>query len=215
MNSKILHSDRDLYFLCRNEPKPHNDKWATVSCEIDEFGKAVRAYFSPLDAMIDAFFHSNSTGRYRAIPSAIFDLSDLIADHDNQLAVSFQVAWAAHANQILLRPSGKLAACSIAKCCQINDDESAIYFPSPGLAQKLHKRLLEISGIEGWEKSVNEFKSLPSLKRDEIAINAIRRIPATCSGRACDELVLYDLNAGQWKFSPYSLVEDLLRGYES
>ncbi len=216
MSEKILHSDRDLYFLCRNEPTPENEKWATVSCESEKFGKAVSAYFSPFDAMVDAIFQSDSRGPYRTVPSTSFDLSNFIADHNNKLTISFQVAWAAHQNSILLRPAGKFAACAISSCSDINEDVCEIHFPIPEMVNKLHERLLDISGIDNWQRSVDEFKSLPQLKRDEVVINAIRTIPGTCSGNnKCNQLALYDLGTEQWRFARYELIEDLLTGYKS
>ncbi|HEJ3360323.1 TPA: hypothetical protein SL372_001595 [Pseudomonas aeruginosa] len=214
MNSRILHSDRDLYFLCRNEPKPDNEKWGTVLCESDTHGKAVSAYYSPFDAMVDALFDTDSIGRYRAVHSTSFDLSDFIADHDNQLALSFQVAWGANKDRILLRPSGKFAACAITSRSSINEDGHVVHLPTPSLANQLHLRLLAVSGIDDWHSSIDEFNSLLLHEREEVVTNAVRQIQGTCSDSGgCDQLALYDLSARKWKFAPYSLFEDLLKNY--
>jgi hypothetical protein len=134
MNSKIFIQISSCILFTETNTDPHNEMWATVSCESDRIGKAVCANLSPFDAMIAASPKSDSAGHYRAIPCTSFDLSELIADHDNQLAVSFQVAWTAHRNEILLRPSGSLAACAITKRADIDESENIIHFPISDLA---------------------------------------------------------------------------------
>ncbi|MBN3788748.1 hypothetical protein [Burkholderia sp. Ac-20353] len=208
--TRTLHSDRDLYLICRNEPKPGNENWATVVCEQDDRGKAIGAYISPFDAMIDARLQQSDSRLYRVLPSTSFDVGNFINDHNNQLAVSFQIAWIANNGHILLRPSGRFTACSIIERSRIDDGQNSIHFAIPKLASEMHARLLDIAGASSWQDSIDEFKSLPTLQREKLVTEAIQKIPGTRSGdHQHNELAFYELNKKQWRFIPLPLFDDL------
>jgi hypothetical protein len=182
-----------------------------VLCEhTEDGGKAINAYLSAFDAMLDAAYASTPGTPYHVVPAYKFDPAAFIAAHDDRLVVNVHLAWAAHGQRLILRRKGQLAACSTlqvlaAPAKKMHRIEFAIEKDILDVVDRLH----EHAGLFAYREAHEQVWGWGEERRHRAVAKAIQTIPGTVDSEAqCDQLALYDAEFEQWHFLPRALLDD-------
>jgi hypothetical protein len=207
----ILHPTPHLYLAVNYEPRPGIANWVNVLCELTDEGKAISAYLSPLDAMIDAACFSGPGRIYHAICAHEFDPGTFIGDHEGCLAFAVHLAWAAHSGKLIRRPNMAFAACRPAQAMQIQPTGmSRIEFNVARDILETYERIREQAGLFAHLETSRQIVDLSERRKHQIVAQAIQTIPGACdSDTGCNQLAIYDPDFTQWHFVPRSVLGDL------
>lgn len=207
----ILNPTPYLYLAVNYEPRPGNPNWVNVLCEHTEDGKAISAYLSPLEAMVDAACFSGPGRLYHAICAHEFDPRTFIGDHDGRLAFGLHLAWAAHDGKLIRRPERAFAACRPAQTMLVQPAAmSRIEFHVDTDILETYERIREQAGLFAYGETAKRVVSLDERRKHQMVAQAIQKIPGSCDSDAgCNQLAIYDPEFTQWHFVPRSVLGDL------
>lgn len=180
-------------------------------CEHTEEGKAITAYLSPLNAMIDATLMSEPGRIYHAICAHEFDPSVFVRDHENQLKLAIQIGWTATRNGLIERPLGGIASYAFLQSQWIpSSSPSPIELSVDEHILRAHELSHEHAGLFAHAEATRHFLQLDPRKQNQIVTGAIQRIHRSeAANEDWDQLALYDHEMGDWHFVPRTIVDDM------
>jgi len=193
------------------QPQPDSPNSVDVLCDNTGRGKAIAAYLSPFDAMIDAAQSSRPGRLYHVVPAHEFDPSEFIADHDNQLRLALHLGWAALDQKLILRPRGEPAACSTMQEQHVlAEDLDHIEFNIKKAISDAFDRLREHAGLFTYRETFRDILGWSEQRRHQAVAKAIVSIPGTLSSFTdWNRVALYDPEFEQWHFVSSTLLDDL------
>lgn len=206
----ILNPRPYLHLAVHYEPRPDCPNWVNVLCEYTDDGKAIAAYLSPLEAMIDAACFSRPGRIYHAVCAHEFDPSIFIRDHHNTLVFALHLAWAAHDGKLIKHPNGAFGACSPTQAMAIAPEgASHIDFPvDPGMLAT-YEHLREHAGLFAYREAFKHVVDMNERQRHQAVAQALQKVPGTLDADVeCDQLAIYDPEFAQWHFVPRSLLDE-------
>jgi hypothetical protein len=107
---QVLFPDPSLYVAINHEPRPDDPDWVNVLCEGSADEKAIRAYLSPFDALLDAAYSSKPGKPYHVVPAYQFVPTAFVDDHNGRLALDIHLGWPACDGALISRRNGSPAA---------------------------------------------------------------------------------------------------------
>jgi hypothetical protein len=205
-----LFTTPELYFAVNYAPRPDSPAYAKVLCENTDPGKAIAAYLSPFDAMLDAAYFSEPGKLYHVIPAYLFDPTEFIEEHGGRLIIDLHVGWAAHDGQLLLRRRGQLARYSAVQEQSIpaesmHNIEFAVERKTLDALDRFH----EHAGLFAYRETYGHVLTWDEQRRQRAVAKAIQMIPGTVRDLdECKQRALYDPESEQWHFVPSTFPDD-------
>jgi hypothetical protein len=192
----------DLYFAVHYEPRPDCKNWVNVLCEGHPEGKAICAFLSPIDAMLEAVCSSKPGKRFEAIPARKFEPSIFIQDHQGRLALDVHLGWPARDGQLIARPSGKPASCAAYHEMQVPPEHAShIVFTLQDDTLTAMDQLFQSAGLFAYKETFATVHNWPRARRDKVVTHAIRKAwPLAPAGTELNQVALFDPEAEQWHF---------------
>jgi hypothetical protein len=196
-----------LYVQVRYEPQPGEPDYVRIRCENTRLGKAIAAYLSPFDAMVDAAYFSAPGQLYHVIPIHHFDPSEFIRDQENKLTIGLHVAWGAYDRKLIPRNKGQLSSFLETESFAVNDI-NYVELDVPCKTLQLMDRVHEYAGLHAYREAYQPLLDWNEMQRHQAVAKAIQSIPGTCQWDSdVNQLALYDPEAEQWHFVPTSLLD--------